>query len=182
MADVADAAYGFEPWDKVRRHAEENIKTNNLSHLHIYPFGLSDQDAILPFQIPKDDNLGAGKFLKKDAQGDVSLEVRTGDGFFAEKGIKPGVIKIDVEGFEADALVGLSKPVPALSFEFTIIQRDVARACIARCAALGYAAFNAALGESQAFDGAWRSADDIRGWLDALPHEANSGDIYARLA
>ena len=56
----------------------------------------------------------------------------------------------------------------------------MARACIERCAALGYAQFNAAIGESQEL-GAWRTAEEITRWLDDLPHAANSGDIYARL-
>jgi hypothetical protein len=86
-----------------------------------------------------------------------------------------------VEGFETEALAGLTHPPPALSFEFTTIQREVAHACMARCAALGYTRFNAALGESQTL-GEWRSAEAMLGWLDALPHSANSGDVYARLA
>ena len=68
-----------------------------------------------------------------------------------------------------------------LSFEFTTIQREVAQTCIARCTALGFQRYNAALGESQAL-GDWRSAEDIARWLLELPHAANSGDIYARMA
>jgi len=92
---------------------------------------------------------------------------------------RPVFIKLDVEGFEAEALAGLPQAVPALSFEFTTIQRGVALACIERCSALGYRAFNAALGESQTL-GAWRSAQALTAWLADLPHAANSGDVYVR--
>jgi len=109
----------------------------------------------------------------------LRMPVTTLDTLIARHGT-PAFIKIDVEGFEADVLAGLNTLVKALSFEFTTIQRDVAYRCIERCAALGFSTFNAALGESQTLIGeTWLSARDIRRWVDALPHDANSGDIYA---
>jgi hypothetical protein len=111
----------------------------------------------------------------------IRVPATTLDALFTRYGM-PAFIKIDVEGSEAEALAGLTRPSPALSFEFTTIQREVAAACVERCARLGYTRYNAMLGESHALvHDDWGSTDEIASWLRALPQSANSGDIYALL-
>lgn len=113
---------------------------------------------------------------------EIARPVTTLDALAMRHGL-PAFVKIDVEGFEAAVLRGLTRPPRALSFEFTTIQRGVAAECLALLAALGYRAFNACLGESMALaHAAPVSAEAMAAWIARLPHEANSGDIYAALA
>jgi len=119
----------------------------------------------------------------QDQVWDRSLGVpcTTLDALIAAHGV-PALAKIDVEGFEAHVLAGLTRPIPVISFEFTTIQRDVAEACLALLETLGPYRFNVALGESQRLElSEGASAEAMGQFLRELPHAANSGDVYAVL-
>jgi len=123
VAGKARYAFGFEPWDKVRERAARNLALNNFNHVQVLPYGLSDQAAKLPFFPPKGGNLGVGSFVEgddKEPEG-ITLEVRIGDDVIHDLKIKPTLLKIDTEGFEAYVLRGLTKTLaqyrPAVVFE-----------------------------------------------------------------
>ncbi len=112
----------------------------------------------------------------------IEVPVTTLDQLLAEHG-RPAFVKIDVEGFEDHVLAGLTQPVPALSFEFTTIQREIVARCLHRLGTLAPYAFDLALGESQRLElDRWVTAAEIQAMIDALPDSANSGDVYAVLA
>jgi FkbM family methyltransferase len=124
---------------------------------------------------------GAGGWEGQVWDRTIAVPCTTLDALVRQYGV-PAFAKIDVEGFEDRVLAGLSAPLAALSFEFTTIARDVALRCLDRLAALGPYRFDIALGETQrlAF-GEWIDAEWMARHLRDLPHDANSGDVYAVL-
>jgi FkbM family methyltransferase len=110
------------------------------------------------------------------------VPVTTLDALVAGHGI-PAFVKIDVEGAESEVLAGLSTPVPALSFEFLPAAREGALACLERLSALGDYRFNWSIGERLRLESAaWLDHTALRAFLERLPPEGRSGDVYARQA
>jgi hypothetical protein len=106
--------------------------------------------------------------------------VTTLDALIAAHGV-PRLVKIDVEGFEAEVLAGLSRPVPWVAFEYLPAALDRAEACTARLSALGRYDFNVVRGEAGALALAeWVSDRAIGGVLAALAGDGRPGDVYAR--
>ncbi len=114
-------------------------------------------------------------------QAPVNVPVTTLDRLIDIHGL-PIFCKIDVEGFEAEVLKGLSQPIKALSFEFLPAAIDVALESVGLLEGLGQYRYNVSYGEGMAFDIAdWQSADRMRDWLAQQQGGNRSGDVYARL-
>ena len=93
----------------------------------------------------------------------------------------PAFIKIDVEGFEDQVLAGLTKPVPALSMEFTPEYLESTSRCIEHLCRLGDYQFQISLGESMEFTlPDWTTSDGVCHALAEVP-KTDFGDLYVRL-
>lgn len=110
-----------------------------------------------------------------------TVAVTTLDALIGQYG-RPALCKIDVEGFEAEVLRGLSAPLPVISFEYVPAAIGVAVACLAELGRLGEYEFNWFVGESHRWASpVWLSAAAMRGRLDELAAARASGDVFARL-
>jgi hypothetical protein len=103
------------------------------------------------------------------------VECVTFDQLIGQYGI-PDFCKIDVEGYEATVLSGLTKRVPMLSFEATPELASNTEKCLAHLARLGGYEFNFAVGDDFEWLGLqWESAEQI------VKRITRVGDIYARI-
>ncbi len=111
----------------------------------------------------------------------LEVPVTTLDALIERYGL-PAFCKIDVEGYEAEILRGLSRPIPLVSFEYVPAASGVACAAAGLLAALGPYRFNLTVGERRAFRWeVWQERAVIESWLGARRPEERSGDVYARL-
>lgn len=102
----------FEPFEQVRVQLEQKILDNVRTNVAVHAVGLGSRDESLDYFAPVGRNIGTGSFLASHAiDNNVllgKLRVVRGDTFLAGLGLdRVDLVKIDVEGFEKQVLLGL---------------------------------------------------------------------------
>jgi len=124
----------------------------------------------------------SGRFQNYKWDKTVMVPVTTLDRLIAEYG-QPEFCKIDVEGYEARVLKGLSQPIKIISFEFVPELIEVCKESIVYLSNLGKYQFNYSLDESMKFAlQYWVGQEEICNILMHLDDKTIYGDIYAKLS
>ena len=127
------------------------------------------------------DHWKKGRFSNQIWDSEILVEVTTLDELIKTYGL-PSYIKIDVEGYELDVLMGLTQKAGIISFEFTSEFLDHSINCLNYLQKIGYEEFNFSLGERRKFYSSWRNQNSL---VEILKNEIKNdkllwGDIYCR--
>lgn len=122
----------------------------------------------------------SGRFSNYNWDKKQIVQMTTLDKLIERYGV-PAFIKIDVEGFESEVIKGLSRPVKALSLEFTQEYIESTFKCFNHLNQLSDIRLNLALGESLklALDN-WVTCEEMVQILLSYADTKTYGDIYIK--
>jgi FkbM family methyltransferase len=166
-----------------------NERYINNPFVEIVPMGVGERFDILEMSINTaepvlstfSEDWKIGRFEKNIWDKRVDVQITTIDTLISKYG-QPRYIKIDIEGFEFQALKGLTIKTGIISFEFTSEYIKSAINCIRYLDNLGYRYFNISLGEQVDFSlESFVSKDMIISILlaNSNEHKLLWGDVYA---
>jgi FkbM family methyltransferase len=114
MSGHAEHVFSFEPFAPVFGEMQRKLSYAKAGNVTAFPIALGDYDGAGVFYPPTGCNLGTGTMggiLPGNAAAEpIGIQVVRGDDFFAAHHLPPvSLIKIDVEGYEANVLKGLQE-------------------------------------------------------------------------
>jgi FkbM family methyltransferase len=149
----------------------------------IKKFHISDSSTISSFSDEWISAVKQNRFINHRWAKSIDVEMTTLDSLINQHGM-PAFIKIDVEGYELEALRGLSKPVKMISFEYTVPEQTYKiRECMNVVVLISPDILcNYSVGESMDFALAkWVSATDFLEHIETDDFLGTGfGDIYLR--
>lgn len=102
--------YAFEPEMESRQKLNSNISLNGINNIHVYDLALGGAEGELQLVLAHDATAGTHRLDQKadlPSGGSQTVKVTTIDTLIKRDNLKiPGVMKIDVEGFEEQVLLG----------------------------------------------------------------------------
>lgn len=121
---VAEEVHSFEPFPEVAQKIKEKIATNNIKNIKLHQVGLGDVNDKLPYAPPENNNTGTGSFTNVKGENILLLPIYVGDEYLNNQQVaKVDFIKMDIEGFEPQALTGLQSTInaqrPVVFFEWS---------------------------------------------------------------
>ncbi|HTU34325.1 MAG TPA: FkbM family methyltransferase [Candidatus Acidoferrum sp.] len=134
----------FEPLPANFRILQHNIGMNALENVIAEPLAVSGYSGELAFEVPPEDSsLLAGPFADTDERCAVSVRCVALDEYCARKQLRPGFIKVDVEGAETDVLDGAERIIrefhPAMMIELHEFENPEDHRIVVHLRAMGYA-------------------------------------------
>jgi FkbM family methyltransferase len=159
--------------------------TRHFPGISVEAVAVGSESGELPFHVGRDtehSTLSASWAGKKPDRwvSEVRVPVRTLDWLIERHG-PPAFCKIDVEGYEHEALLGLSRPLRALSFEFQCADTAVAVSAVRRLAELGDYRFNVVPAGHEQLGESLADPDAVAAVLERLAAQDPTyyGDVYA---
>ncbi len=103
--------FSFEPDPRNFEKCARNISLNTFNNLKLFEWGLGDQEGLLAISQIDSRNPGMNRILEKSVSTDTKqVRVTTLDNFVAKNNFsKIDLIKIDVEGYEKNVLIGATE-------------------------------------------------------------------------
>ena len=191
LLNIGAKIIAVEPQQKCIRVLEYKFGEN----IEIVPKGIGTKESVKDFYIANEhtsssfsekwiDSVKNDRFKKYNWNKIVKVEMTTLDKLIEKYGL-PVFIKIDVEGYELEALKGLTKPIKMISFEYTIPEQiDNIMQCVEQIELNdSNIECNYSIGESMTFEYEnWVTVEQLRTIVGTKEFINTSfGDVYVRL-